>query len=38
MTSFLQLIIDNLLDATPIYIEGGWVEIDSKEDLNTKPV
>jgi len=33
MTSFIQMIIDNLMDVTPVYINGGWIEIDSVEDL-----
>ena len=33
MTTFIQMIIDNLLDVKPIYINGGWVEIDSLVDL-----
>ena len=33
MTSFIQIIIDDLMDVTPTYIEGGWIEIDSVEDL-----
>lgn len=34
MTSFIQMIIDNLVDVKPVFINGGWVEIDSVEDLN----
>ena len=34
LTTLLQLIIDNLIDVTPVMIEGGWVEIDSLEDIN----
>jgi len=33
MTSFLQLIIDNLTNIYPVEIHGGWYEIDSKQDL-----
>jgi len=33
MTSFIQLIIDNLLDVKPVFIDGGWIEIDSVSDL-----
>ena len=33
MTSFLQLIIDNLMDVVPVEIQGGWYEIDSVQDL-----
>lgn len=38
MTSFIQLIIDNLLDVKPIFIDGGWVEIDCVDDLLVKKV
>ena len=34
MTSFIQLIIDRLLDVYPVYINSSWVEIDSLDDLN----
>jgi choline kinase len=34
MTSFIQMIIDNLMDVNPIFTRGGWIEIDSIEDLN----
>lgn len=34
MTSFLQLISDNLYPLTPAYIENGWIEIDEPTDLN----
>lgn len=33
MTSLIQLIIDRLLEVKPIFIDGGWVEIDSVDDL-----
>jgi choline kinase len=33
MTSFIQLVLDNLLKVKPIFIEGGWIEIDSINDL-----
>ena len=33
MTTFIQLIINNLLDVTPIFINGRWLEIDTIEDL-----
>lgn len=32
MTSFIQLIIDNLNVVYPVYIDGGWLEIDTMED------
>jgi len=33
MTSFIQLIIDNILPVTSQIINGGWLEFDKKEDL-----
>ena len=33
MTSFIQMIIDNLYNVKPIFINGGWIEIDSLNDL-----
>ncbi|MGB7401720.1 MAG: phosphocholine cytidylyltransferase family protein [Arcobacter sp.] len=36
MTSFIQKIIDNLLDVSPVYINGGWTEIDTVNDLKIK--
>ena len=33
MTSFIQKIIDNLMNVKPLYINGGWIEIDSLDDL-----
>ena len=33
MTSFIQLIIDNILPVTSQIINGGWLEFDNKEDL-----
>jgi choline kinase len=33
MTSFIQLIIDNLRRAKPVFINGGWIEIDTTHDL-----
>lgn len=38
MTSFIQLIIDNLYDVNPIFINGSWLEVDCIEDLNTKMI
>ncbi len=38
MTSFIQHVIDNLMDVTPVFIEGGWVEIDSVDDLKVEMV
>ncbi len=34
MTSFIQLIIDNLMPVKPVYIESGWLEVDTIQDLN----
>ena len=34
MTSFIQMVIENLMDVSPVYTKGGWIEIDSIEDLN----
>lgn len=33
MTSFLQLIIDRLMPIHAVFIDGGWLEIDSEADL-----
>ena len=33
MTSFLQLIADNLLPLVPVFTENGWMEIDTPTDL-----
>jgi len=33
MTSLIQILINNSLKVKPIYIDGGWVEIDSPNDL-----
>jgi choline kinase len=33
MTSFIQRVIDNLMKVKPLYINGGWIEIDSLDDL-----
>lgn len=34
MTSFIQAIIDQGLEVMPVFIENGWLEIDTVEDLN----
>jgi choline kinase len=34
MTSFLQIISDNILPLTPVYIKNGWIEVDEPSDLN----
>ena len=33
MTSFIQMIINNLEDVHSVYINSGWVEIESVEYL-----
>ncbi len=33
MTTFLQLIADNLIPLTPVFINSGWIEIDEPKDL-----
>jgi len=38
MTSFIQLIVNVMNNVKPVYIDGGWVEIDCKEDLEIKEV
>lgn len=38
MTDFIQLIIDNVINAKPVFINGGWIEIDSVEDLKTSAI
>lgn len=38
MTSFIQMIIENLLDVKPVYIDGGWIEVDCINDLNSSIV
>jgi choline kinase len=36
MTSFIQMIIDNqLAEVKPVFIDGGWIEIDSIDDLKS---
>jgi len=34
LTTFLQLLIDHGVKAKPVFINGGWVEIDSLNDLD----
>lgn len=36
MTSFLQMIIDELMSIQAVRIDGGWLEIDSHDDLTTE--
>ena len=33
MTCFLQMLADNLMPLTPVYIENGWMEVDTPSDL-----
>lgn len=33
MTSFLQMIADNLSPLSPVYIQNGWMEVDAPSDL-----
>lgn len=33
MTSFIQIIIDKSLEVNPVFIDGGWIEIDTMQDL-----
>ena len=33
MTSFLQMIIDNLMPVRAELINGGWIEIDCEDDM-----
>jgi choline kinase len=33
MTSLIQMVIDNLMDVQPVFINGGWIEIDTVEDI-----
>ena len=33
MTTFLQLIADNILKLEPVYISNGWMEVDCAEDI-----
>lgn len=34
MTSFIQLVIDNLLPVKAVEIHGGWLEVDTLDDLS----
>ncbi|WP_033916733.1 NTP transferase domain-containing protein [Campylobacter sputorum] len=38
MTSFIQMIIDKFGCVEPIRVKGGWVEVDSVGDLDTKAI
>jgi len=35
LTSFIQAVIDHVMPVTAAFVEGGWVEVDSVEDLET---
>lgn len=35
MTSFIQLIIDNLMPVKAVFTSGGWLEVDQPSDLHT---
>lgn len=35
MTSFIQMVIDKLMDVKPTLINGGWLEIDTLQDLKS---
>lgn len=38
MTDFIQIVINNYFKVSPVFVDGGWVEIDEVSDLNTKMV
>lgn len=38
MTSFIQMIINKLMDVNPVFIDGGWNEIDFIDDLTVNPI
>ncbi len=38
MTSFIQMMIAELCDVKPVFIDGGWVEVDCVEDMGVKIV
>ena len=33
LTSFIQIAINNSFKIKPVFINGGWIEIDSPDDL-----
>ena len=35
MTSLIQMIINNLINVKPVYVDGGWLEIDCVDDLKS---
>lgn len=38
MTSFIQALIDKFDCVSPVFVDGGWVEVDSKSDLKIKVI
>ncbi len=34
MTTFLQMLIDDNTIINPVYIDGGWLEVDTVQDIN----
>ena len=38
MTSLIQMIIDNLVNVNPVFIDGGWVEVDCIDDLKSSMI
>ena len=38
LTSFIQMMINNSFQVSPVFIDGGWVEIDTPEDLNLEMI
>ena len=38
LTSFIQMMINNSFDVRPVFIEGGWIEIDSPDDLKNEMI
>lgn len=36
MTEFIQILIEKGITISPVYINGGWTEIDSKSDLKVE--
>ena len=38
LTSFIQMMINNSFEVSPVFIDGGWIEIDTSEDLNLEMV
>lgn len=38
MTSFIQMVIDCMMPAKAVFVEGGWIEIDTSSDLKLSAV